>query len=363
LQAALAACAAELCQEVCWRLPEDDWRRTTLEPPTPHRLVVAHDGAAPAAAFADSAVRTILRMGGRVILLGAVSAACFEFAVDHLQAAGGVFVSSGGSPAWLQFEVVGPQARPWSSPGSLERAMRRLEQGTGRRLRTAGPLRSFRAELPYRASLVKHLQETRPFTFGLQGLSPAALADGAALQTHTRSRLLPVAGPVHWRDGAPLPSSLQPLIQAIRVGGWAGGFAFDPTGRLFAVLDERGQLAPAPAVFEALAALHGRDAPAGRSAVLIPDQAGWCSVSAADRRLLPPAPPPEQVVARILETDALLAADGQGRWWIRDGIPRCDPWLAAAAMLRWRSEFDRELSVLRTGPGLRPGAWHDSRAA
>lgn len=102
-------------------------------------------------------------MGCEVVDLGQISRACFTFAVDHLQAAGGVFVTGAGCDAsWNGLDLVRHGALPLSFGAGLEDVERRVQDGYSRPTRRAGFQRVFQPLVPYEPSLWKHFHALRP---------------------------------------------------------------------------------------------------------------------------------------------------------------------------------------------------------
>jgi len=102
-------------------------------------------------------------MGCEVVDLGQVSRACFTFAVDHLQAAGGAFVTGAGCEAsWNGLDFVSHGALPMSLGTGLEDVERRVQHGYSRPTRRAGFQRAFQPLVPYEPSLWKHFHALRP---------------------------------------------------------------------------------------------------------------------------------------------------------------------------------------------------------
>lgn len=102
-------------------------------------------------------------MGCEVVDLGQVAQPCFLFAVDHLQAAGGVYITGSGCDAsWNGLDFVGEGAIPLSIGTGLETVQQRWQETYSRPTRRAGFQRSFQALVPYEPSLWKHFQGLKP---------------------------------------------------------------------------------------------------------------------------------------------------------------------------------------------------------
>jgi|GEM_PF-343894 len=103
------------------------------------------------------------RMGCHVIDLGQTTSPCFHFAVHHLDAVGGVFVTGAGcDPAWTGFRLAGRTSIPWIQPELLQKLESRATAKVERPTRTAGVQRPFHASVPYQAGLWKFFHALRP---------------------------------------------------------------------------------------------------------------------------------------------------------------------------------------------------------
>src|SRR5262249_26221511 len=72
------------------------------------RVVIAHDERPSSPDLVIGAGQALRRMGCQVVDIGLATRPCFLFAVNHLQAAGGVLVTAAGcDPGWAGFEFVG----------------------------------------------------------------------------------------------------------------------------------------------------------------------------------------------------------------------------------------------------------------
>ena len=103
------------------------------------------------------------RMGCHVIDLGQTTSPCFHFAVHHLEAAGGIFVTGAGcDPAWIGLRLANRTASPWGNLDQWHQLESRATTKVERPTRTAGTQRPFHADIPYQAGLWKLFHALRP---------------------------------------------------------------------------------------------------------------------------------------------------------------------------------------------------------
>lgn len=126
-------------------------------------IVVGYDERPSSPAILSSVIDSLRMMGCPVIDVGLTSRPCFAFAVDHLQVAGGLFVSGAGYEAsWSGLDLYREGAAPLSLGNGLEAVEQRFESGVTRPTRSAAFQRSFQATIPYEAGLWKHFHALRP---------------------------------------------------------------------------------------------------------------------------------------------------------------------------------------------------------
>ncbi len=182
-------------------------------------------------------------MGCEVVDLGQVSRACFTFAVDHLQAAGGVFVTGAGCDAsWNGLDLVGTGALPLSFGTGLEEIERRVADGYSRPTRRAGFQRSFQPLVPYEPSLWKHFHALRPLKV------VAAIRPRTARETLRRlfAKLPCELIEIETMAGSQAPirqaALLSSITQRVARGGAHLGVLIDDDGCRCQFTDERGRV-------------------------------------------------------------------------------------------------------------------------
>ncbi|MBX3438568.1 MAG: hypothetical protein KF861_13835 [Planctomycetaceae bacterium] len=126
-------------------------------------VAIGHDSRPASPDICVGVSESLRRMGCDVVDVGRVSRPCLTFAVDHLSADAGLYITGCGSPnAWAGIDVFGARGIPWSVGGTLDDVERRFHLDPPRPTRQGGMQRFFDASIPYRASLLKHFQGLPP---------------------------------------------------------------------------------------------------------------------------------------------------------------------------------------------------------
>jgi phosphomannomutase/phosphoglucomutase len=293
-------------------------------------------------------------MSCRVVDVGLTSKPCFWFAVDHLQAAAGMFVTgSGADPSWTGFDFVGPQSIPLSKGGGqsgfdLERLEARMTGFTRRPTRQAGPYRMFRGTVPYEASLWKHFHALRPLVVCCGSASRLVQRTLERLFASLPCRLVPVELPARARDVlAPDDPDVARVSAAVRRARAHVGVLIDDDGQRTGCLDERGRVIP-PAIVTMLVASLLLAEHRGAAVVLdseslpaLSDEISRCGGQVVDGGTT------LADMARAMRADsAVLGGGTTGRLWFREGFPTCDAILTLARMLDVLSRSDAACSEI-----------------
>jgi phosphomannomutase len=126
-------------------------------------IVVGYDERPSSPAILSSVIDALRMMGCPVIDVGLASQPCFAFSVDHLQVAGGLFVSGAGHDAsWSGLDLYREGAAPLSLGDGLDEVQQKVESGVTRPTRSAAFQKAFQATIPYEAGLWKHFHALRP---------------------------------------------------------------------------------------------------------------------------------------------------------------------------------------------------------
>ena len=311
-------------------------RRKQSEAPNPPEVVITGDGR-PLTPEMVAAVAEGLRWAGcPVVDVGAATAACVAFAIEHLGADGGILI---GNPTG-EVQTVGLKfwaggAKPLSAEGPLDDVRRIAESGADRPTRKYGTLRRFQAEIPYLAGLAQYFHALRPLRFVLDTTS-------LPLVDYLEKLIEPVACRV-----IRCRVKFEGLADQIRTDEAHFAARIDDDAQRCRLVDDCGR-AVSGELFSLLVARHLLTERPGESVVLEEEtpaeiareigRIGGRVVLSNSRR------------ARMDQTmragRAILGAGPSGRFWYRsdDGHASADALMTLTCLLRLLSRSDRPLS-------------------
>lgn len=316
---------------------------TMLRSGGPPTVAIAFDGR-PAAAPLLAAVGEGLRWAGcRAVELGAATAPCVAFAVDHLAAAGGLLVGNPGSnpgsnldarphTVGMRFWASGPL--PLSAGSRLEQLESLYHQGVDRPTRRFGPLGRFQADVPYLAALAEHYHALRPLRFLLRTSSRPLVRYVATLIRPLACRMI--------RTGA--ADGRMPQEVAAAAAHFA--IAIDDDGERAAVFDEQGCPVP-PKRLLLLLARHRPHNNTAETVVLERNSPSELVRALTARGLrVATAAPRRADMARAMRDSAAPLGFGPGArlWHALAGPPLPDALTTLTLLLKLLSQSDRPLS-------------------
>lgn len=325
---------------------------TTISGKLGPTVVIAHDERPSSPDIVTGVGAALRRMGCTVIDVGLATRPGFTFAVTHLQADGGIFVTGAGcDPAWTGLDFVGRDSAPWSRGGELNHVRSRFESGFARPSRRPGSQRLFQATLPYEAGLWKHWHALRPLQIAFASPSVRVGELFERLFHKLACRLLPVATPVRGRSlSDPDDPDLARTAAAVRSYRAHLGLLVSEEGEACAFLDERGTLVPANQLLRILArqlceqratvTVVCESGPANDSQ-LVPIEANLSQV-----RWITASPTREGVWQAWEQHRADLAGGPSGRYWFDAPGPVCDAVVTVAHVLQALSHDDTPFSEL-----------------
>ena len=332
--------------------------RDTTEKPTngcvrhPRPVVVVGYDARPSSPdIATGVVTALRRMGCHVVDINLTTRPCFCFAVDHLKATGGIFVTGAGSdPSWTGLDFLGRHACPISRDSGLENIEGQIRLGFSRPTRQAGPHRIFQATLPYEAVLWKHFHALRPLRI--------VCGCPIRLQRETLTKIfekLPCSlqfADVHHRSRDLTNAEDQDIRQVAHTVMQRDahlGVVIDDDGCLCAFVDERGRLIDSNSITVLIAELLLSEQRSASFAIessaadvkpVIQSLRGQCHDIGTTL---------SEAYRAVNDSNCVLAAGTSGRFWFRESIPTCDAILTVARMLEVLSQSDTCVSELVDG--------------
>ncbi len=325
----VAALAAELWREA----PLVGVQEPAGSPPKPKRqgplVVVGRDRRPSSPDIFVGVVNTLRRMGCHVVDVGVVSKPCFNFAVAHLQAAAGVYVTGTGKPAtWTGCDFVSRGAQPMSLNGRLAQLAERLRLGCSRPTRSAGPYRYFQARVPYEAVLWKHFHDVRPLTVVCACLCACVEGTLERLFEKIPARLVqvPVQQAFHLHSDPDRLRRLEDRVGlAVRQASAAFGLIIDEDGMSCRLFDELGHPVPQEKFISLLTQLFSAET--GHAKVVLPattEQARRNAVEQAGGEIINGGESAESLWRALQTTQAHFGLDERNRLWLQETVPVCD---------------------------------------
>ncbi len=329
-------------------------------------VVVGH-GPRPASPDIVTGVATALRRNGcQVVDVGLTTTPCFWFAVQHLEAAAGLYVTgSRCDPSSIGLDVLGRRGVPWSQgevpagptgpvPAGLTVLEERWKAGFSRPLRSAGPQRSFDAWHPYQASLWKHFHALRPLDIAVGCPARQVRELLQRLMEKLPCRLHLVDLPVRRRNLTDQDDAdIQRIGRAVRTGKRHLGIVIDDDAQGCAFVDERGTLIAASTVSLLAIDVLLREQPQASVAVqsrvldrlqpMIAARHGDCFDAGTTA---------QQMAVAMRTCDAVCGGGENGRLWFRETAPTCDAVLTLARILQALSLSDAPFSQVAANHGV-----------
>jgi phosphomannomutase len=315
-------------------------------------VVAGYDERPSSPAVLSSVIAGLRRMGCHVIDVGLATKPCLWFAVDHLHASGGVFVTGAGcEPSFAGIDFVGASARPISLPGGLSRVRELAGRPLSRPTRDAGTERTFQPADPYEESVRRQFQNLRSLTVACA--SPSVLVREtvervfAPLECQLLAVDLPmrVRNPAHRRD-----ADMLRLSTAVRESLADLGILIDDDGLRCGFVDERGRHVSPGAIARFVVPPMLAKSTEGNVLLepgafnemrpLIEGLGGLCQ-HCPDTF--------EAAAAAMADNAAVYAGGDTGRHWFRESVPTCDALHILARVLVASSRANVPFSELAAG--------------
>lgn len=320
-------------------------------------LVVAHDERPSSPDIVTGVGQALRRMGCQVVDIGLATRPCLMFAINHLDAAGGIQVTGGGGdPGTTGLDFVSQNGIPCSASGELDRIAERFRQGYSRPSRRPGSQRAFQASVPYEAGLWKHFHALRPLKIALACPNQAVREVFNRIFRKLACRLLPVETPTRLRKpGDPADPDLARISRTIGQVQADLGVLIEDDGELCTILDEQGRLV-APRLVAGIIGEVARTDIESEPIVVYPG--AWRGSPAVPGRGMSSGRPRrrpssthyvsdasrENMTRALNGQQAVFGADGVGRYWFAESYPACDAILTVVHLLQALSRSDETLS-------------------
>jgi phosphomannomutase len=325
-------------------------------------VIVAHDERPSSPDIVTGVGQALRRMGCQVVDIGLATRPCWVYAVNHMQAAGGIHVTGAGcDPEMTGLDFVSQGGVPCSLRGKLDTIRERFRQGYSRPSRRPGSQRTFQASIPYEAGLWKHFHALRPLKIALACPSRAVQDVFSRVFRKLACRLIFVETPTRLRTSSdPADPDLVRVSRTIGQTRADLGVLIDDDGEQCTFLDERGRIVSNRLLGGLLREFASVDAQADSVAVYpVAWQSGWivpagCRVddgvmSGDDARHQRTAhfvldSSREYITRAMRQYQAGFGADGIGRFWFAESFAACDAILTVVHLLHALSQSDDAFS-------------------
>jgi len=298
---------------------------------TPELMAAASDG---------------LRWAGlNVVDLGAATSASFTLALDHLGAAGGLFIGNArGEASTVGLKFWGAAGRPISAGGELLAIQALCEQGVDRPTRSSGGLSRFQVEPLYLSGLADGFHALRPLRLVLDTGCRPLVGYFRRLAASVACELVLCREAADGPGGGAL--SLSERVKSERAHF---GVAIDGDGEACRFVDERGADATAEAMLVAIAAFLLDRQP--RATIVVEQETNSATIdrlSAAGAKVVCSAASRSAMDAAMREHQAIFGGGASGRFWFGNQPPIPDGLKTLSLVLTILSQSDQPLSSVLT---------------
>ncbi len=288
------------------------------------------------------------RMGCHVIDLGQTTSPCFHFAVHHLDAVGGMFVTGAGcDPAWTGFRLAGRTSIPWMQPDVLQQLESRANGKVERPTRTAGFQRPFHAVVPYQAGLWKFFHALRPLNIVCGTATRQLPRTLDSLFSRLPCRLTHEPLPTRKRNlNDPQDADVRRVSAAVTAQEQHLGVIIDDDGERCAFFTDQGELVSIRELAQLLVTCELHEHRAIRIELdesLGPDT-GWLKTASTTCQV--DQAPTVDLPATIMQHSSNLAISADNRVWFGGDYPACDAILTLARVLQSLSLTDKPMSEI-----------------
>lgn len=304
-------------------------------------IVVGYDERPSSPSILAATIDSLRLMGCQIFDVGLVSRPCFCFAVDHLQSAGGLYVTgSGFDSSWTGLDLFGEGAIPLSLDTGLADIEAGMNQPQARPTRSAGFQRSFQPQLPYEAGLWKHFHALRPLKVAAAVRPPSVRKTLRKLFKKLPCQLFEVECETSPVSRLKLEALREKTTTKVLRRETHLGILIDDDGARCEFFDETGSPIPQVAVTSFLADTVRSVIP---KANIVIDKTISAEVSESGSQ--PEGSSAGRVANAMAKSKAAMGAERGDRYWFRESFPACDAILALARVLQGLSQSDLPISA------------------
>ena len=302
-------------------------------------LVVGQDGGTCIPELLTWIVPQLRRAGAAVIDVGSLPRPGWQFAVQHLRATGGLYLSGDSSysrlsgdtrsslPGLVSLSFCGDQGEPWSSPGRLVSLQEVPEAAdTVRWSRIAGSYRTFEAVTPWLTGLQKHFLSPRRILLAASEVFHRTLLAGPQF---------PGAQIVAWEGPAVQQIESRHFGQSVVSQDADLGLVVHPDDQTVTAFASSGQQIPAETLAVRLIEQVGTRVARPTVVCSSADFGQLRARLAAGRvRVLDGGDTTESCALRMIEEQADCGVDPNSRFWLRDPHVSCDALVTLSLILQ-----------------------------
>jgi phosphomannomutase len=332
-------------------------------------VVIGADGRPLTAELTAAASDGLRYAGCNVVDVGFATAPCVVFAVDHVDADGGLIIgNSTGRPLEVDVRFWSRGGNPLSVGGRLDGLQQLIERSADRPTRSCGSTRRFRADVPYLACLTKYFHALRPLRFVLDTPSDPTKKYLQQLVSSVACEIISIGRGRPAKENEE-PPPLDHLVAAVVRDTAHFGVRVDGDGEILRVVDQRGRIVEADRISLLLLEYLDRQHP--RSTFVLEESSHqWIAERLTARKaIVHRAPPPrgamfssirantstshsasgtytsrETMFTAVGANGAIAAGGPSGRIWFGEKPVAADAFQAIAILLNILSERDSDLS-------------------
>jgi phosphomannomutase len=298
--------------------------------------VIAGDGRSLSAELVAAVSEGLRRGACHVIDIGPASTACLMYAIDHLQAHGGIHVGNPGFAAHaVGLKFFSAAARPLSAGGSLEAVQQYFGQSSDRPARRHGALTRVQMEELFLNARAPYYYAMRPLRVVLDSACLPLAGYLTKLTRQVDCRIISCR------------TTLQRLSEKVTAEKAHCGFRIEGDGETCLFFDEQGRQVPWQRIFLLLA----RQLLAGhpRGVVVLEDTTPQFvrQIESLGASTIKSSPRREQMAAAVQKHHALMGGGPSGRFWYSlDTPPLPDALMSVTILFKALSQSDRSFSEI-----------------
>ncbi len=313
------------------------------------KIVVGRDPRPSSPDIYSGVITGLTQMGCEIIDISITTSPCFRFAVNHLEASGGIFITGEGSPpSWTGMDFVVNESGTISESFSLTKLKERMAYPSNRPTREAGHQRHFQANVPYEASLWKHFHALRPLKILIACPNLMIQKNLKKLFETLPCQLTLINLPCRERTlSDPQDPDIETLSHLVLSKHYDLGMVIDDDGMKSCFVDDLGNFIDQDLTTCLIADLLLAESP--DSQIVLEENSFQSMKLLIDRLKKQPVNggcSVPKIAKAMSESEAVFGRGAEGQFWFREIFPHCDAILTLARMLDILSRDDTPFSQL-----------------